>query len=1520
MVGVIIKVGDKNHLWALFQILIILISIFSFNYFAHANESMVRILSADENERKILTGALVRDFLLENLDILPSVSAQAGTGSPFEDIAGDILDGIEQPLSGFTTQEQCCLQTNNGAICQEITSNLIGQVCDSENIVPTECNQVAECKLGCCIDLVEGLCSERSTKEACEINGGEWRDDENCNILECRNNCCVLGSEAVYTTEQRCVQLSGSLGFEIDYRQVESELECLVLAEEVGEGACKIDGGCRFGTAQECLAIRGQFFEGFLCSHPDIGSGCERQASISCIDQKDGIYWIDSCGNRENVYNSDRDASWNEGKVLRDIESCNYGQSNSGSTACGNCNYLAGSICSETDPGKGVQDGDFICEDLSCDASKETGGKRRENGESWCVYDSYIGDGKDTVGSRHWKRVCVEGQVEVEPCGDYRTGLCVESEASEGGKSFSVAQCVPNRANECMSYNNEEEEARAKKCQDNSHCILTEVDVDDDFQFDICTGKYPLGFDLSGEEGRGKDTATSLCAQATMTCTAVYVKKINLDWECEANCECESEKFAEELNNLCISLGDCGSYINYAGKGTDNIVVEGADAVSWQDYVQYAIPVPGQKVDPDSLEELIRRGMVRIISFGGEEYEPGEGGLGGFVTVIGATGVAAKAASVLVFTGLRAAYGASAGSLLKVGWSATKTVARQGALGFAAKNNIVATYILPGLQVLGYAAIGAFLGALAGQLISSLFGLQGDAAMALAITGAVGGAIVGASYGLSVVLDVGGAVGVCGPAILICIIFLILVLIVLAIVFKLLGIGEVEEREVSFECLPWQPPVGATDCRKCNEDPSKPCTPYRCQALGAACEIANVETENPLCVSKINDGSPPNIFPQEIQEGFRFQSINSGEVILQNSGITGNAINSDVSCTQVIGFSQTEGWYNAGFENYIDDEKWQLLWQSGASIDLWASSSFSGWNANIISKCSENSGVPDRIILTISGEFNSNVQWWADEIQKTISVINEKYPSVEQIILQPVVGGPQGELCNFGGEQVRASSNHPVIDQAIAQVANGDDILIGASPEVDNCNQYKDSIGHLTNSGYSSVAQKIAQFYQSSTDSTNNTDSESSSSNNGIFSNIGFASEGVAIRTESGECLPEFTPVVFVLGTDEEAQCKYDFLVKGYEELGRFPAEGTYYTENHTFVITMPSLGSLQDLGIPITGDVREMMANLNMHVKCQDVYGNINNRGYDVNTCVVSGPDITPPRILGASPANGGFLPINTSEVKMTLFINEPANCKIDSDGGKEYDNMQKDMNCNTDLIQGGNFGWMCDTTLNNLEDDSEYFIRCKDQPWLSGSNESDRNSNNQDYIYSLQLTENALEISSIYPEDEIVAGVNPVTVELEITTSGGINNGNAICMYSFANEDANIGFFESGRTSHRQIFNLNSGNYKIYLKCIDDAGNIAKDIAEFRVRLDTRPPEVTRVYNQGGNLNIVTDEKAECFYNFDRCNLPLENATSMTTVFSTQHSADWEQGRIYFIKCQDVFQNRPNECTIQVVASSAL
>ncbi len=68
---------------------------------------------------------------------------------------------------------------------------------------------------------------------------------------------------------------------------------------------------------------------------------------------------------------------------------------------------------------------------------------------------------------------------------------------------------------------------------------------------------------------------------------------------------------------------------------------------------------------------------------------------------------------------------------------------------------------------------------------------------------------------------------------------------------------------VKFECLPWEPKLGGADCERCNDDPFRACTEYRCRSLGQTCRLLNPSSDHAMCANiGRNDVNTPMITPK----------------------------------------------------------------------------------------------------------------------------------------------------------------------------------------------------------------------------------------------------------------------------------------------------------------------------------------------------------------------------------------------------------------------------------------------------------------------------------------------------------------------------------------------------------------------------------------------------------------------------------------------------------------------------------
>ena len=250
------------------------------------------------------------------------------------------------------------------------------------------------------------------------------------------------------------------------------------------------------------------------------------------------------------------------------------------------------------------QVGNYICRDLSCKGYVGEGYTKSnppKHGETWCAEAKGID--KSLPGSRYFRLVCYNGEVSVEPCADFRQEVCIQSSV----KGFNTAACRVNKWQDCYSQDNEDdcENIDRRDCKwetKTDFCILKDengvcltVDNDGNKIKASCVPLHAPGFDFWEED----TDAESMCSMASAVCVIDYEDKIGSDPEVVRNKECydkcideggekdncekacmpacayensddewevDEDKWAKEMNEMCIALGDCGSSKNYIGK------------------------------------------------------------------------------------------------------------------------------------------------------------------------------------------------------------------------------------------------------------------------------------------------------------------------------------------------------------------------------------------------------------------------------------------------------------------------------------------------------------------------------------------------------------------------------------------------------------------------------------------------------------------------------------------------------------------------------------------------------------------------------------------------------------------------------------------------------------------------------------------------------------------------------------------------------------------------------------------
>lgn len=199
------------------------------------------------------------------------------------------------------------------------------------------------------------------------------------------------------------------------------------------------------------------------------------------------------------------------------------------------------------------------------------------------------------------------------------------------------------------------------------------------------------------------------------------------------------------------------------------------------------------------------------------------------------------------------------------------------------------------------------------------------------------------------------------------------------------------------------------------------------------------------------------------------------------------------SCTQVLGFSQSLEWYGGlSLADYIAGEgppqsptleagaflpKWQGGFYMGAAVEKWTDPEFPAWSTTPATTHEKTAHCDrdqvDRVVFNVSGAARSADEW-ASVIESVAELIRENFPAVRQIVMQPVVGAPEGGEC----EEVRAARNHPGIAEGIRRVAQRGMVEAGPEPKVESCDQFRDELGHLTKDGARHVRKKLETHYR----------------------------------------------------------------------------------------------------------------------------------------------------------------------------------------------------------------------------------------------------------------------------------------------------------------------------------------------------------------------------------------------------------------------------------------------------------
>ena len=412
-------------------------------------------------------------------------------------------------------------------------------------------------------------------------------------------------------------------------------------------------------------------------------------------------------------------------------------------------------------------------------------------------------------------------------------------------------------------------------------------------------------------------------------------------------------------------------------------------------------------------------------------------------------------------------------------------------------------------------------------------------------------------------------------------------------------------------------------------------------------------------------------------------------------------------------------------------------------------------------------------------------------------------------------------------------------------------------------------------------------------------------------------------------CVAAFSPIEFGIQTNKPAQCKVSLkMTETFDEMEYLFGETNLYDYNHSQKMNIPNPRAIDEIatanndttgGLEIQND-----NNYNLYVRCSSKNGYYNKDPYVIKFCVDEGSDLTPPAIEETSIKSGQPVASGVDNVTISVYTNEPTNCKWARDTDQSFEQMPNNMVCYNSLTDlRPNMLYECETTLTGIKDSQEnnFYFKCEDQPWKAPN---ERNKMSSGYKFTLLGTKPLnIDKTSIKPVagTTVSGATSTVTIDLELQTQNGFNKGEAECYYSTDNDNF-ISFFETNSYKHKQSQDLTSGFYNYYIKCIDLGGNQDSAVTNFTVFVDTFPPQVVRVMYDTNRLKIITDENAECRYSTDtnvKCNFDIDagNGNPMPHEPSDDkkvHLASWTPEQTYYVKCKDESgkQPDPTQCTI--------
>ena len=1374
----------------------------------------------------------------------------------------------------------CCERTVSGGSCEYVDDSLcVGGF----GATPTSCDQVSYCKPVCCYDQEgDGYCYANYPKSACELAGGLVQEDSTCDTVSaCDEGCCIIGTQAAYVTEVRCkAETAVFPDLEMDFRtDVASEAECLDIVRSAEQGCCVTsDNTCSYTTKGNCaepLTDKTGFFSGKFCSQLDFCSctpanpefgGTADDSNTGCLESEDNVYWFDSCGNQEGLK-----------------EECDYG---------------SGFLCGDSE-----ENDEYTCENLNCfetslDFEDYVGTSLDElgdvvNGESWCMYDSEDMDedlepgGKDPIGSRYYRSVCINGKEINEPCADFRKEFCVDGTVdiikknNEEGQ-LTEARCVENvwdLCNECNTANSfsmdafDYEEALVA----DEYCCTDRVTRDCSWM-GRCVPKVSPGFKFWESEG------ADICSQATATCPVVLFCN---GWNALLT-TCDSPVLGGFFTGLI--MGAVGAIVSGLTMGIGTAASFGA--IAWATsggglasnllaFVQTAprgwILVSGKECLSEEYLQSINN-ICRAHGDCGADYNfLGEKSIDGFLSY-GEIDPEVEYYSFLREEMMKVNEGKDYLNLTDPDWE--KGVEFFDGIHEQKDPSFSQKYL--------------------SFLMTTIVGSLGASVAGTAFYGYEAGWKEGLRRG-------GGPLG-------------LLVSFLVPAAGKAAPIVDAAVNEKSVTPASQQSP--ALQQLTVKNPPSIFGLPPLKLDIGGQPQVAS---EGGGQVVKIDSITGQPIYEVSAEDSLEAQATEASAYKSRGSTLKGVT-------TKIKGENNVGQEVIADYKYNTETSKWEVIPETIKQIGV-------GTVTGPLQQKLTGLIMGDANSKVVQGAANAaNDKLAAERLAGGVSTSLTKASSAGAIVGSAFNGIAWSQMV------------YGIVDLAAAQTEviqiTGTCNPWVAPRETDRCeecnpNFYIDEDEEKTSFRASlacseyrckSLGASCELLNKGSEEETCVSISKYDANSPTIVpwleafdedyrSFIKEVSGGLEVTQE----YPIYSTIKIGIQTNEPSQCKMSFEHSVlYDNMPSYYFGGSNYNYFHEQLIAYPDTKNVTD------GEFLELTkggSEYQIFIRCVDAAGNTNDKDYVIKMHVSQEPDLTAPVILTTSVGEEVYINSGVNETEMNVFTNEPGECRwswID----QKYTDMPDTNTCKSpnypDLL--GNYDCLFSTdgvgdigqgiSGINLRGGQfkDIFVKCQD---LAG------NYNMESFKVRLKGSDNLL-IKTVLPKGDIFTSERMFNVTLQVGTDGGANlDGSAICKFTSQEtlknnvQGMDSEFISTGNISiHEQPLYLVSGQHTYYVGCYDVAGNVVYNQTSFSILADITAPIVQRVYEDTSTsptiVNIELNEDGFCQYSLEESFKYGEGIDMIKdgNVFKVQGGEPR-----YYIACRDVYANDMNNVVIDIM-----